>query len=299
MSKILNELLLTSTGSLGFGGGFLRENPPEELLLVDSNQRIVFFDDGEEEVDMTDVTSVTVVTEDPMRVGEAEVIPPVATVTEDPGPEDGSDEEKEVSKGVSIALRVKEALGKIKSKVTDSGVSTKGDTKTTKKSSKKTTKRRVSKASKCRKSSTTEVGTKEEAVVTDSSELAQKAVGLKSVETAVSDPDSASSAEEDSVVDCTGSSEESEETPPSKKRASVTGQSGPPISIAKDKLNDKEQKVLEMLESTPSALGLKYIAERCWPGEKKANSWVRNSLRRLVRASFAEKVGKGLYQAKK
>jgi len=90
------------------------------------------------------------------------------------------------------------------------------------------------------------------------------------------------------------------ETTPKKKRRwpAQTGQSGPPLNLTGAKLNPKEKRVLAVLESDANALPLVTLALACFPEEdaKKANSWVRNSLRRLVRGEWVARVGEGTYQ---
>lgn len=72
-----------------------------------------------------------------------------------------------------------------------------------------------------------------------------------------------------------------------------------------DELNDNEQRVLFALETNgPSKIGdLARVAWADWHvpaslraiSEQKFDSWVRNSLRRLVASGWAVKVGPGLY----
>ena len=81
-----------------------------------------------------------------------------------------------------------------------------------------------------------------------------------------------------------------------------TGQSGPAVEVPYEELNSKEQKVLRTLNGKGkgtreivkiadliSAFGNK-------PAKKKRNSWVRNSLRRLVCGTWVEKVDRGEYR---
>lgn len=87
-----------------------------------------------------------------------------------------------------------------------------------------------------------------------------------------------------------------------KKDASVfmSGQSGPKIKLEESKLTEKEAKVLAVVRGTKgSHAELKNLGDLSFPGLEKtqANSWVRNSLRRLVRGSFVKKIGKGQYRA--
>jgi hypothetical protein len=87
----------------------------------------------------------------------------------------------------------------------------------------------------------------------------------------------------------------------SKARVSVpptSGQSGPPLKLTKEGLNDKELRVLTVLTADLNPLAINALATTSFPEQTtaKANSWVRNSLRRLVRGSWVEKVGKGTYR---
>lgn len=75
--------------------------------------------------------------------------------------------------------------------------------------------------------------------------------------------------------------------------------------VALDELNDNEQRVLFALESNgPSKIG--DVARVAWAdwhlpadlrdvGERKFESWVRNSLRRLVASGWVVQLGPGLY----
>ncbi len=87
---------------------------------------------------------------------------------------------------------------------------------------------------------------------------------------------------------------------PRKKRsgAPTSGQSGPSLDLAKDKLNDKEQKIVATLLGDANPMPINALATTCFSDQtqSKANSWVRNSLRRLVRGKWVEKVGKGTYR---
>lgn len=78
----------------------------------------------------------------------------------------------------------------------------------------------------------------------------------------------------------------------------TSGQSGPPIEhLAIDELNKKERKVLVYLFVAPKAKILE-IALGCFSTQPQVrrSSWVRNSLRRLVRASLVERVDAGTYK---
>lgn len=78
-----------------------------------------------------------------------------------------------------------------------------------------------------------------------------------------------------------------------------SGQSGPVIEdLPFEKLNDKEKKVMDVL-SEATTMSIADIAGAAFKSKPKAqaNSWVRNSLRRLVRGSFVEKTDRGEYKA--
>ena len=86
------------------------------------------------------------------------------------------------------------------------------------------------------------------------------------------------------------------------KVAPKSGQSGPPLDLPPSKLNEKEKVVTATLLKLDgdSSMSLAELAEKCFPdGDKKANSWVRNSLRRLVRAGYVAKIDRGTYQMSK
>lgn len=78
----------------------------------------------------------------------------------------------------------------------------------------------------------------------------------------------------------------------------TSGQSGPPLDLSKDKLNDKETKVVAVLQDDANPVAINALATTCFSEKsaKVANSWVRNSLRRLVRGKWVEKIGKGTYR---
>lgn len=80
-----------------------------------------------------------------------------------------------------------------------------------------------------------------------------------------------------------------------------SGQSGPQISNMKfEKLNSNEQKVLRMMAASDAkTLRIVEISGATFErkeGPEKANSWVRNALRRLVRAGFVGKAERGTYK---
>ena len=81
------------------------------------------------------------------------------------------------------------------------------------------------------------------------------------------------------------------------KEAPTTGQSGPPVDFGKKSLNQKETKVLSALNHGSGPRKISEIAE-IWKsqGLDKANSWVRNSLRRLVRGGLVEQTERGTYR---
>jgi len=85
-----------------------------------------------------------------------------------------------------------------------------------------------------------------------------------------------------------------------KKRAEqpTSGQSGPPLELIRDKLNEKESRVVSVLAGDANPVPINALATNCFADQpaSKANSWVRNSLRRLARAKWVEKVGKGTYR---
>lgn len=90
------------------------------------------------------------------------------------------------------------------------------------------------------------------------------------------------------------------------KKTPTSGQSAPPIEdLEYAKLNSKEQKVLECVagdnKGERKQKSLADVAEECFVatqkrGKAQANSWVRNSLRRLVRGGWLEKVERGTYR---
>lgn len=86
------------------------------------------------------------------------------------------------------------------------------------------------------------------------------------------------------------------------KRAKPTsGQSAPPIeSLSFDDLNKKEKQVVGCfgLKGEREVHTIEALAKEAFRSQtsKKANSWVRNCLRRLVRANWVEKVTPGEYR---
>lgn len=67
------------------------------------------------------------------------------------------------------------------------------------------------------------------------------------------------------------------------------------------KLNWKEERVVARLkEVAPSALTIRELARKCFPGVRpasKADSQVRNSLRKPTRLRMIKKAGEGAYKA--
>lgn len=74
----------------------------------------------------------------------------------------------------------------------------------------------------------------------------------------------------------------------------ASGQSGPKVKITK--VNAKEAKVIAQLNHDSDPQKITDIA-KCFKGKVKsqANSWVRNSLRRLVRGGLVKQVSRGTY----
>jgi hypothetical protein len=88
------------------------------------------------------------------------------------------------------------------------------------------------------------------------------------------------------------------------RRKPVSGQSAPPIeSLSFDALNKKEKKVVGcfVARTAREVLTIEDLADVAFPSQpaKRANSWVRNSLRRLIRARWLEKVTPGEYRLSK
>lgn len=87
-------------------------------------------------------------------------------------------------------------------------------------------------------------------------------------------------------------------------RVPTSGQSGPPIKLEFEKLNDKERKIVEYLDGAGtgprSIITIPRLAAVCFKAEAdseaQAASWVRNSLRRLVRGEWVEKFVRGSYR---
>jgi hypothetical protein len=84
----------------------------------------------------------------------------------------------------------------------------------------------------------------------------------------------------------------------------TSGQSGPPLNLKWDKMNPKEQSIVRFLFGTGTGtrpiVTISTIASECFFGEADtealANSWTRNSLRRLVRGEWVEKFVRGSFR---
>jgi hypothetical protein len=76
-----------------------------------------------------------------------------------------------------------------------------------------------------------------------------------------------------------------------------SGQSGKPTDLYKARLNAKELLVVGVLHGDANPFPINALATNCFSDQtaSKANSWVRNCLRRLVRGKWVEKTGKGTY----
>lgn len=78
-----------------------------------------------------------------------------------------------------------------------------------------------------------------------------------------------------------------------------TGQSGPKMALHWTELNKKEQRVVNVLKDELNPMPINSLASACFPkaaSASQSNSWVRNSLRRLVCAEWVQKVGRGTYR---
>lgn len=86
------------------------------------------------------------------------------------------------------------------------------------------------------------------------------------------------------------------------KQAPTSGQSGPALELSVEGLNSKEAKVFAALNGEGSGvrvvMTITDLAAECFKsrGKKQANSWTRNSLRRLVQGGLVEKVERGKYR---
>jgi hypothetical protein len=87
-----------------------------------------------------------------------------------------------------------------------------------------------------------------------------------------------------------------------KKNKPTSGQSGAPLELELSDLNPKERRVLMVLNGEGTGkrieMGIPELADTCWKHKSKfqANSWTRNSLRRLVRATLTDKLKRGMYR---
>lgn len=81
------------------------------------------------------------------------------------------------------------------------------------------------------------------------------------------------------------------------KPARRTGQSGDKIELAASQLNDNERAVVGALYEDMNPLSIVALATVAFPSQppSRASSWARNSLRRLVRGDWIEKMGRGTY----
>ena len=90
--------------------------------------------------------------------------------------------------------------------------------------------------------------------------------------------------------------------PEAKKATYPSGQNGPTIELAVNDLNVKELRVLEALNASGRGerlqLTITETASGAFSREPAARgmSWVRNSLRRLVRSGYVEKCARGCYR---
>jgi hypothetical protein len=88
-----------------------------------------------------------------------------------------------------------------------------------------------------------------------------------------------------------------------RKDKPTTGQSAPHTDVKLDELNDKELKVLGAVngkgEGSREEIAipdLTKVFKNTAATKAQANSWVRNSLRRLVTGEYVEKLQRGLYR---
>lgn len=86
------------------------------------------------------------------------------------------------------------------------------------------------------------------------------------------------------------------------RKPPTTGQSAPPIALRMRQLNAKERDVLVRLNGSGTGARevctIASLAVDCFGNfpPKQANSWVRNSLRRLMQGQLIEKVDRGSYR---
>jgi len=86
-------------------------------------------------------------------------------------------------------------------------------------------------------------------------------------------------------------------------KAAQSGQSGPALELEASDLNKSETKLLCSFGDYKGGeeISIAELAKETFPTKSKAqaNSWVRNSLRRLVRGSLVEKTDRGTYKLTK
>lgn len=88
------------------------------------------------------------------------------------------------------------------------------------------------------------------------------------------------------------------------EKTPTSGQSGPPIDLKWEKMNDKEQALIKFLYGSGTGARpiatISTLASECFFGKAdtvaQANSWTRNSLRRLVRGEWVEKFVRGSFR---
>ena len=88
-----------------------------------------------------------------------------------------------------------------------------------------------------------------------------------------------------------------------RKDKPTTGQSAPHVNVDLDALNDKELKVLGAVNGKGEGAreeitipNLTKVFKNTAATKAQANSWVRNSLRRLVTGEYVEKLQRGVYR---
>lgn len=88
-----------------------------------------------------------------------------------------------------------------------------------------------------------------------------------------------------------------------RKDKPTTGQSAPHVDVKLDELNDKELKVLGAVNGKGEGQreeitipDLTKVFKNTAATKAQANSWVRNSLRRLITGEYVEKMQRGLYR---
>lgn len=88
---------------------------------------------------------------------------------------------------------------------------------------------------------------------------------------------------------------------PTKTEGVEDGQKGVPLDLPVEYMNPNELAVLRcfgLRDGYRTTLSITEIADKAFPkkSEKRANSWVRNSLRRLVRGSWLESIDRGVFR---